>query len=383
MIYSSLLRYATLFLVMLSFVSAPESVFAQGKVGITVSPPVLEDRVEPGALVSYSLKVENQGDITETLYPRVYDVTGITREGQPQFAPSDPNSPHALSSWITFSDNEVVLPPRGVLTYSFTVQVPEDATPGAHIGSVALTRDAPSVAMGTGVGYEVRSIVSLRVAGEVVERAKVKEFYADQVFFSTPNVVFTTTVDNEGNVFARPKGFIDIKNMFGKKVVTLPVNDGAASVFPLSERAYTTEWASDDFQMGKYTAEMTLTVEGALGFQSLLGTVEFWIIPTHIVLPALGGLLFVLVCFWLMLRMYVAKQVRRATGGRGSVRAKDAASLSRLSVVVIGLLISVIVGLMLLLFVLGEYYSGFSRTAHRAILQICFISENNCVASYS
>lgn len=341
-------------LALLAVFVSPSTIFAQSRVGISLSPPLVEDQVLPGATVSYTLRIENKGDTIEQLYPRLYDVSGISRDGQPEFAKQGESTPHMLSGWVTFDNDLVVIPPQGSATLRFTVHVPDDASPGAHVGSVALSREAPTdVKQGTGVGYEVRSIVSLRIAGDVIERTKIKEFFTSQVFFTSADVLFTTTILNEGNVFARPKGFIDIKNMFGTRVDSLPVNDGGASAFPNSERAYTTPWKSDKFHIGKYTAELTLTVEGATGFTSLLSSVEFWVIPTHIVLPALGGLLATLIVFWVILRLYIRAQIRRATGGRSSARAREATSLSRLSVVVIGLLISVIIGLILLLFILG------------------------------
>ncbi len=339
------------------FFFSPNLVFAQSRVGLTISPPILEDRVEPGAVNVYTLKIDNQGDTTEVLYPKAYDISGISKNGQPEFADDEDASQkkdHQLSSWITFGTEKITLEPLGSAILTFTVRVPNPATPGAHIGTVALTQDAPTtVRQGTGVGYEVRSIISLRVAGDVIEKARVREFFANSSFFTRPDVHFIVSIENEGNVFSRPKGFIDITNMLGTKVETLPVNDGGASVFPMSDREFTADWKSESFHIGKYKAEMTLTVEGAQGFQSLLSTVYFWVIPTNVVLPALGGLLFFLVVFWVLLRLYVQKQIRRATGGRMSTKQRDAASLSRLSVAVIGLLISVIIGLILLLFLLG------------------------------
>ncbi len=331
----------------------PQTALAQSRVGVSVSPPIVEENVTPGSVLTYTLRLKNEGDLEELLYPKLYDVSGISLRGEPEFAKQGESTPHMLSGWITFAENVVVLSPRGVGTLTFTVRVPQNASPGAHVGSVALSREAPAERQGSGVGYEVRSIVSLRVAGDVVEKTKIKDFFTDQIFFSSAKVKFTTTILNEGNVFARPKGFIVIKNMLGEVTDTLPVNDGMASVFPGSERAFTADWQSDKFQIGKFNAEMTLTVEGAMGFESLLSSVEFWVVPTKIVLPTLGGLLLFLVIFYIILRIYVRTQIRRATGGRMTARAREATSLSRLSVVVIGLLISVILGLIILLFLLG------------------------------
>ena len=334
--------------------SLPSTVLAQTRIGVTLSPPILEDNVKPGNTMSYKLHLTNEGETSELLFPRLYEVVGMTKDGQPKFANSGENTPYALASWITFDQKSIDLAPRGSADLTFTVHVPEEATPGAHIGSIALSREAPTnIKMGTGIAFEVRSIISLKVAGEVIEKTRIKEFFTGQVFFTKADVHFTTTVENAGNVFAKPHGLIDIRNMLGTKVDTIPVNDGMASVFPNDERSFTSDWTSEKFQIGKFSADITLNVEGTKGVQALLSKVEFWVIPTNIVLPVLGGLLLFLLIFWLLLKIYVRNQIRRATGGRVSARAREATSLSRLSVVVIGLLISVIIGLILLLFMLG------------------------------
>ena len=335
-------------------VALPSAVFAQSKSGVTISPPTTEENVTPGQLYSYTIKVENVGDATQVLYPKLRDITGIAKDGQPQFAKDGEESGYGLSSWVSFDKTSLTIPMRGSAVLGVIVHVPDTATPGAHIGSIALTETSPAqTTTGSAVGYERRSILSLRVAGEVVEKASIRQFFADHIFFTKPEVVFTTTIVNEGNVFSRPRGFIDITNMFGKKVDTLPVNEGGASTFPLSERDFVTNWTSNDFHMGKYVAELTLTVEGAQGFQSILATTQFWVVPMNVLIPVLGGLLFLVVVFRIVLGMYIKKQIARVTGMSGatlSPRQKEAASLSRLSVVVIALLLALLLGLLLLFF---------------------------------
>lgn len=338
------------------FFTIPSFVLAQSRVGVTVSPPTTEDSVLPGQVYSYTLKIQNEGDTTQVLYPKLRDITGIAKDGQPQFADEGEASGYGLSSWVSFDKSSLTIPPRESGVLQVTARVPSDATPGAHIGSVAITQSAPKdIPLGSGIGYEVRSILSLRVAGDVVERAQIRQFFAGHMFYRAPDVQFTTTIANEGNVFSRPKGFIDITNMFGKKVDTIPVNEGGASIFPLSERDFLTHWKSEDFHIGKYTAEMTLTVEGSQGFQSLLSTVQFWVIPTNVLIPVLVGLLIFVVIFRIILGIYVKKQIKKATGGSPStrVREKEAASLSKLSFVVIALLVAVILGLFILFFLVG------------------------------
>lgn len=332
----------------------PAVSFAQDLTGVKITPSIIEELAGEGFVKDYSVKVENEGAVPLTLYPRVRDIIGMDEGGRPIFAKDGETSEYGLSSWITFKESVIELAPRGGGTLNFTVRVPTGASPGAHVGSIIAGTKAPGdVRIGSAVNFEVGSILSLRVPGEIVEDVELREFSIERLFYDEPVVVFTTRVENLGNVFARPRGFIDITNMFGKKVDTVVVNEGGASVFPKSERSFSATWDPASFHLGKYTAELSLSVEGQLGVETLISEVEFWVIPLDVALPVLGGLLVLLITLYVLLRLYVRKEVRRATGGRGGALRSEAASLSRASVVVIALLVSIMVALVLLLVVFG------------------------------
>lgn len=341
----------TLPLVALSLL--PSATLAQEVVGIKITPSLIEERADPGAELSYTMRIDNQGGAPQVLYPRVRDILGTDDGGQPIFAKDDDISEYALSSWVIFKESSLSIPAGGGGELHVIVRIPQDVTPGAHVGSITLgSKPLEETKMGSAVGYEVGSILSFRVSGEIVEDTRLREFFVDRFIYKTPDVHFTARVENLGNVFVRPKGFVDIRNMWGAKVDTLTVNDGGASVFPKAERKYSIDWKSDKFAIGKYTAELSLAVEGAKGVETLLATAVFWVIPMDVVFPVLGGILVFLLLFYVLLRLYIRKQVARMTGGIPSVRTKEVTSLSRLTVVVIALLLSVVGGI-LLLFLLG------------------------------
>ena len=336
-----------------ALVLAPSVLFAQEQIGAKITPPIIEERTDPGAVFTHTLDIVNQSNSSEIYYPRVRDIVGIAEGGQPLFAkPGDAND-YELSSWVSFDATEIPVAAHGAAKLKFTVKVPSNAGPGAHIGLVAVSTAPPENVVGSAVGYEVGSILTIRISGDVVEDTKLGEFFADKTIYDMPNVTFSARIDNNGNVFARPKGFVDIINMFGTKVETLAVNEGGASVFPKSKRIYTVDWTSDKLQIGKYRADLTLVVEGSQGMQNLNSTLSFWVIPLNIILPILGGLLVFLIIFYVLLRMYVNRQISRATGGRRVASSKDTSALSKLSIVVIALLLSVILGFIVLFFLVG------------------------------
>lgn len=341
-------------LIVLSISLFPSFAFAQQQIGVKVTPPLIEERIDPKSTLNYSIDVQNESDTEDVFYPRVRDILGIDADGAPLFAKDGEKADYALSSWVTFAEKSIKIGAHDRGKLHFTVTVPADVTPGAHVGAVSVSRNPPDTkVLGSTVGYEVATIVSLRVSGEVVENVQLREFLADKALYDSPQVTMKLRVENLGNVFARPRGFVDITNMFGRKVISLPVNDGGASVFPKSERIYTVKWDSKELEIGHYTAELALSVEGSKGMQTLPAKVQFWVIPSKIVLPTLGGLLSALLVFYVLLRVYVRKQIMRATGGRMPTRRQEASSLSRLSVVVIALVLSVLLAFLLLFIVLG------------------------------
>lgn len=330
----------------------PLTASAQEEVGVKVTPSLVEEVVDPGIQKSYTVRVENRSTIRQTLYPLVRDITGIGEGGQPIFASEGERSDYGLSSWVEFTERSLDLAPGTSAEVHFVVRVPQNVSPGAHVGSITIASEPPSeTGIGSAVSYEVGSILSLRVSGDIVQDTRIREFSVDALFFKRPDVEFSIRVENLGNVFVRPQGFVDIVGMRGKKVDTLPVNEGGASVFPKSDRRFSTHWSSEDFHIGKYTAELSLSVEGEGGMQTLLATTEFWVIPLDVVLPVLGVALLALFAVYVVLRLYVRKQIARATGGvMLSPKGQEAASLSRLSVVLIAVIVALIVGLLILFF---------------------------------
>lgn len=326
---------------------------AQQTAGVKVTPPIIEEKVDPSETLSYTITIENESDMVQDYFPFVRNITGIGASGEPIFEKVGEESDYGLASWIVFSNKTYHVLPRQSVKMDFSVSVPKNVSPGTHVGLVGVSTEPPENAgIGSSVSYQVGSIVSLRVAGDIVENVKLREFKSGRTIYSVPDLELGVRVENLGNVFMRPQGFIDIKNMWGRKVETLPVNDGGGSVFPKSERTYTSEWKSEEFEFGKYTAELSLVVEGASGVQTLTAKLDFWVLPTRVIFPVLGGLLVFILIFYILLRFYIRSQIMRATKGR-VVRKSDTATLSRLSVVVIALLISVILGIVLLFFLVG------------------------------
>ncbi len=322
----------------------PTVAFGQAKVSIKVQPSLIEERIDPGQNIERTVDVTNFSSEPQTLYLSVRDISSVTDDGQPKFAGEGEKTPYDVSKWVTFSMTSFDLAPGETRRVPFKVTVPSEVSPGGHYGGIIFTQNPPEIQnSGTGVGYQVAMLLSLRVSGEIREEAQVRDFHTDKMVYGKTPVLFQTKVENPGNVIVRPRGPVDIVNMFGKRVDTVRMNDAAAAVFPGVTRPFEVEWESADLHFGRYTATLVLAY-GEEGKQNTTPVItRFWILPTNIIIPVAIFLIFFILLTWILMRVYVAKRLRELSAYSPRGGSASAPGMSRLSAVTIALLLSVVI----------------------------------------
>ena len=351
--------FVSLALVALLLFAVPLA-FAQEASGVKIQPAILEDRVEPGEAINSVLRVTNFDPLTQDYSFVVRDIEGISGEGEPLFAEGDALGPYGLRSWVSVGVSSVSVRPGETKEVPFFVRVPADASPGAHLGGVFLVlKGARPGDIGTGIGYEVGTILSLRVSGEVREEARIREFRSDRNMYSALPVSFGVRVENLGNVLVRARGPLEVKNMFGKKVATLVMNPEAAAVFPGADREFAIVWESDEFAFGRYQATMALAY-GEDGRKTLSASLSFWVLPVKALGLVIGGLILLVLIFFFGARWYIRRRLHeleaatlRMSGASGTSALSARPPFSRLLFVTLALLLFVLVLLLLLFFLFG------------------------------
>jgi hypothetical protein len=330
----------------------PGALFAQERVSFKISPTLIEENAVPGKSIPMVVHLQNLGTEKMTLYPIARNITGVGADQHPVYATAKDANEFELASWVSYEESELTISPGEKRDLHFTVKFPENARPGSHMAGIFLA-DKPSqeIKQGSSIGFEVGAIMHFRMAGEVIDDTRIREFFSTKIIYGTAYVPFTIRLENVGNSLARPRGIIDITNMFGKKVASLPVNEEGAAVFPKAMREFNATWNPEDMQIGRFEALVALSIEGANGAQTISRVLQFWVIPMNILAPVLGGLFSFILIVYILLRLYVRRQLRGVRSGRVVVR--GATGLSRLTAVVIGLLISIIIGLFILFFYFG------------------------------
>ena len=283
---------------------------AQGTEGIQVKPAVIEENIRPGGDYQFTVTVTNISETDQIYYLSTQDITGLDEHGLPKFAPPGQATNYELSNWIVLSQQTLTLKSHESKSLPFTVRVPAQAAPGSHFGGIFFDTSARKPTLtGAGVGLKVGAILSLRIAGDVVEDAALREFSTEKFVYNEPTVNFNSRVENKGNALLRPHGIIEISDMLGRKTTTINVNDSAAPIFPGGNRIYTTAWSSEYFAFGRYQAILSI-VYGEDSRKTISMITSFWVLPLKPILIGLGIILGVICSLYIYVRIIIQRKLR-------------------------------------------------------------------------
>jgi hypothetical protein len=210
--------------------------------------------------------------------------------------------------------------------------------------------EAPDISQsGAAVGYQVANIVSIRVSGDAVETANIRQFSTGKFLYGSQNVDFQVRIENQGNVLVRPTGPLEIYNALGARVGEVAFNDTQAGVFPNDTREFALTWEGDEIGFGRYEAILS-PVYGLDGARKTMSsTVTFWILPFSIIGPVLGVLAVVLLVTVIGVRIYIKRKVAQLSVGRRVVRRKQAGGQSLLLVTLLAVLVVLAIFLLVML----------------------------------
>ena len=180
----------------------------------------------PGARLQDHVAVTNYS--TSTLLTLTLKATDASNTAEGDFALLPPNSPAPeLGAWVVLPANEttLVVAPRKTVIVPFELRLPQNASPGDHIGGIEATL-ASSVESPSGQRLKLLQSVGtrlfVRVSGPLHPKLSVTDMTV--AFTGTPNplgkgrVTLTYRVKNTGNVALGGDQTAWVSGLFGGKV---------------------------------------------------------------------------------------------------------------------------------------------------------------------
>jgi len=331
------------------------------RTGIRISPVRIEELVEPGQVLTRSVKVKNESVEDRQLFVYLRDFEADGEGGKPKLIVPGSAEGQFLASWIEVPEANLEFNAGEEREVFFNINVPKEVGPGGYYGAVVFGSQPPKLRInsedkgaGMTISQQATTLLLFQVKGDAVEAMSVREFVTDKTVYNTPfDISFATRLENKGNVHTRPMGTIEIKNFFGKTVKEIKFNDKGSNVLPKTKRQFSDSWTGEK-GLGPYRAILGLSYgtspdDGGKGKQSLYGEYKFWIMPWRLLL-IVGAIVFTaLILFWLFLRFYKEKAIQKAMEKAGikqsgrSRRSKNAPSpTAHLFVIFIFVLLAVL-----------------------------------------
>jgi len=284
--------------------------FAQEGLGVALSPTNFELTANPGDLLVNKIMVLNPTEAVISVKMVIEDIAAVGETGEVIVEPPETET-YSLAKWTTAEPLEFTLEPKQQKYVDFYIQVPPNAEPGGHYGSVlAMITAAVGEGMtGAATAQKVGALLLLTVSGKVKESLRVKEFSAPS-FSEYGPVNFNIRFQNEGSVHVRPKGFVTITSWRGK---VADLEFPQQNVIPGAIRRIETKW-DKKWIIGRYTA----TLVGSYGSTNTPlqpVTIIFWVFPWRVAVVVCVAALLLLIFFiksrrrWLMaLRILIKGQ---------------------------------------------------------------------------
>ena len=351
-----ILRRDTLFRALLIvglLLASPLLTFAQEGTGITLIPAMIEKPANPGDVLKETLTVTNESLDEKEFFIYTRDIVGVEGGGVPIFADEGTErTGYEITEWIKLPGETITVPGGGSVELPITINIPSSATPGSHFGGVFISREPPRLrSTGAGVGYEVASVLSIRISGDIIDTARIRAFSTDKLIYSEKKVHFNAKIENQGNILIRPRGPITITSMFSDEPEVFTVNESQAGVFPGTMRDFDFAWESPGIGFGRYEAILALVYEGQNGQKTIDATLVFWVFPTKVVVSIIGAFLLIFFLGYALTRYFINQAIIRAAGGRRIVspRYRRQVGISRFAFVFVSLMALVVVFLLVLL----------------------------------
>lgn len=313
------------FIAVASFAVPASLISAQSTTGgqaLEIGPPVITLSGNPGETVETAISLRDVSSTDLYVTAQVNDFEANGEDGTPKvILDEEVTTPYSFKEWLR-PIAPMILEPREIKSLKLYIDIPTSASPGGYYGIVRFTGVPPELeGSGVSLNASLGSLIFLKVNGEAKEELSLEEFSASSggitswILEGTP-IVFAQRIKNTGNTFEQPVGLVTVKDMFGKTIATIPVNEEQRLILSDSTRKFEQTLDSsilgDKILFGKYTAEFAMTY--GTSATELKDTMSFWVIPYKLI--GMGIILLIVIFFVLrfLIRRYNRLIVRKATG---------------------------------------------------------------------
>lgn len=245
-----------LFITAILSMGISKPVLAEDKgAGYSITPNIFELKANPGDKLDEVISIYNGGSQNLNIGVSKENLKPIGDVGQVQVTNEEVLP--SLKNWIVPEISDFTLAKNQTKNIKFSINVPANASPGGHFGTVLFGTAPVSIeGGGSAIAQKIGALVLLTISGDVQEKANITKFTTEKKsYFKNDPINFNISVENKSNVYIRPRGYVVINDIFGRKVAQITV-DGK-NILPGATRKIPLKYKQKHF-FGPYTTTLTL-----------------------------------------------------------------------------------------------------------------------------
>lgn len=268
--------------------------------GITVSPALQEITLEAEQTEhTFTVKVTNHTGMQQDIKLSAIDFGALDESGGVAFLGSSPDvwqQKYGLQQWLIFEKDTITIDPNTTGEVNVTIINRESLAPGGHYGAVLATpipRDSDVSGTKVEIQQSASALILLKKLGGERYEMSLDRLEIEPGLKGQPSKVLLR-FHNSGNMHVIPRGYVLIKDSFGRTVSEGTINTVSGSILPESFRKYSvdmrqlTSWTAP----GRYTVEAYYRYDGKEDFEFYQQSFGIYIIAIYaaivLLLLALG-----------------------------------------------------------------------------------------------
>jgi hypothetical protein len=187
---------------------------------LAIDPPIIVINAVPPTTATSSLTIQNKGDTQITLQIELKPFKAKGENGELEYLKETPEifkNIQILDANVPIKS--ITLGPKQQKNLNLNIDIPQDANISDYYFSVVFVSiDSAPIKSNTSINQlGIATNVLLTVGAKETPKATLEEF-STKVFFEKGPAPFTIRVKNTSAHFIKPKGKINIKNIFGQSV---------------------------------------------------------------------------------------------------------------------------------------------------------------------
>lgn len=294
--------------------ATPQPTPATQPINLTVSPISLNIVTDPGASTNATIKIRNNGSVTENLHLSLATFTANTAGDTPVI--TDFKADDDSQNWLQFSEDTFTVKPGEWKTLQVTFSPPSSAALGYYYAILVERQQEADVEGGSTAVTGVPAILVLTEVSSPLAKKELQlvSFSSSKRLYEFLPAEFQLSIKNTGNIQTAPSGDIFIDSQDKHDLGIVPINPARGMILPGSTRTYTVHWdqgfpkyifekdelgnvkmkldwdfsQANKFRIGKYEATALFVYDNGQRDIPTEATLSFWVMPWRIMLAALA-----------------------------------------------------------------------------------------------